>query len=185
VNPLTGLVTVTLYATDIYNLEQGNYSYSIIMQQRTILDSNNYIVTSSKVLYIDSQYGAIGLLDIYGDVLGTIKDSLVVDTFNYINPLDRGVTTIPKNYTSSIINAHPELSTPLSLYTFQFYFTNYTGIVVIQGSIENQGSTPHIWADIVTVNPLLDTIVNVIGKYSWFRIYHQPLTGTLDKVLFR
>ena len=118
-----------------------------------------------------------------GDALAEVKPALVVDKFNYNNPITTG-SLDPKFFVSSIIDAQPSESTPQSLHTFQFYFTNYTGTVTIQGSIEQQGGTPCKWVDITDIDPTLDVYKNIVGKWSWFRIKHIPLTGTLDKVLY-
>jgi hypothetical protein len=102
-------------------------------------------------------------------------------------------------YISSIINARPQVTTPQSLHTFQLFFTNYTGSIVIQGSLSD-GGNPGVWVDIKTeedsskVIPITDESVpmyrNINGKYNWFRIKHipDPATtdnGTVDKILYR
>ena len=185
----TGKVTVNLTEQELLNLDNGYYQYSITKEVRSTIDSTDYKVTSRLPLYVDSQYDTIGTLEISGDVYGDVAASLVVDTFNYTNPFSQGDDT-PKWYESAIIDANPKINTGDASHTFQFYSTNYTGTVTIQGSLDNQGATPrhNKWVDITTVDLATTKYKNVVGKYNWFRIKHVPATlntGTVDKILYR
>lgn len=183
INETKGRVSVTINRTDLLDIENGFYNYTVFQEFRETINSNEYIVTIKKPMYMDAQYGINGTIEIAGDALGAAKPALVVDKFSYSNPVVTG-SLDPKYFISSIINAQPQVGTPQSLHTFQFYFTNYTGTVTIQGSIEQQGGTPRTWVDITSVNPALDVYKNITGKWSWFRIKHISTTGTLDKVLY-
>ena len=136
-------------------------------------------------MFQDAQYGAIGTLEVSGDVSGEAEDSLEITKFEYINPGTTGYTS-PKYYTTSIIDAIGNTQTASSLHTFQIYSTNYTGTVKIQGSL-SEGGTPHVWTDIesIALSGASQTYRNVTGKYNFFRIRHFPTTGTVDKVLYR
>lgn len=181
-----GQVTVTLTEAELQALETGMYRYSAHVEIRDPISPTEYTVTSKSPLYVDSQYGVIGTLEIAGDVLGDVHSSLVVDKFLYTNPQTQGEEQ-PKFYISSIIDARPILGTSQSLHTFQLYCTNYSGTVKIQGSIDEQGATPSTWVDIEIITLTSATLAyqNITGKYNWFRIYHLPTAGTLDKVLYR
>lgn len=172
----TGKVTVTLTANDLVNLDNGFYTYSIVKEVRTNIDSTDYKVTSRIPLYVDSQYGANAVLEISGDVYGGVADSVIVDTFSYTNPQTQGENSPPAWYTSAIIDARPNTQSANPLHTFQFYSTNYTGTVLIQGSLDNQGATPREskWVTVSTVDLTTETYKNIQGKYNWFRIKHTP-----------
>lgn len=184
INSTKGRVSVTITRNDLLDLENGYYNYSVFQEFRDTIDSTEYTVTTKKPMYMDAQYGVLGTIEISGDALGTVQPALVVDKFNYNNPITVG-SLDPKFYISSIINAQPQLETPQSLHTFQFYSTDYIGTVTIQGSIEEQGGTPKNWVDITDVDLTTETYKNITGKWSWFRIKHIPTTGTLDKVLYK
>lgn len=173
---LSGKVFVTLTELDMLDIDPGFYNYSIIKEVRETIDSTDYKVTSRIPMYMDSQYGTVGIIEVSGDVSGAIDKSIVVDKFNYTNPFTQGDET-PKFYISSIIDARPTINTANSLHTFQFYHTNYVGSVTIQGSIDEQGATPrdNKWSDVATVNLTTEQYKNVTGKYTWFRIKHVPL----------
>jgi hypothetical protein len=187
----TGKVSVTLTETELLDIDPGFYNYTIVRENRDyqVIDSSDYKVTSRSPLYMDSQYGTIATIEVSGDVLGSIDESVVINKFNYTNPFALGDTD-PKFFISSIIDARPTINTANSLHTFQFYSNNYSGTVTIQGSLDDQGATPREskWADITTVDLSLEKYKNVSGKWNWFRIKHIPSTsntGTLDKILYR
>jgi len=180
----TGKCTVILTDTELLDITNGFYNYSIIKEIRTTVDSTDYVVNSKIPLYMDSQYDAVGTLEISGDVYGDVDTSLIIGAFNYTNPFTTGDST-PKWFTSSIIDAKPFSKTGNALHTFQFYSTNYTGSVVIQGNSDNQGATPREskWIDIVSVDLETESFKNIVGKYNWFRIKHIP-TGSSNTASF-
>lgn len=181
---VTGKVTIILTSEELLDLDNGNYNYSIVKEVRTTIDSTDYKVTSRIPLYVDSQYDTVGTLEISGDVYGNVEPSLVVDTFNYINPFTQGDST-PSWYSSAIIDARPKVITGNSLHTFQFYSTNYSGSVMIQGNLDNQGGTPREtkWVDIDSIDLSTETYKNIVGKWNWFRIKHIP-TGSSNTAEF-
>lgn len=178
-----GKVTVTITADELLDLQPGFYQYSVTKEVRSDVDSTEHTVSSREVLYLDSQYGTNGTLEVHGSVLGEVKSSLVIKAFRE-DIVQEGDT--PTSYYSSIINADPNLSTPSTIHTFRFYMTDYNGEVVIQGS-QSEGANPHIWEDLSTYEVVDSDLSysNVIGKYYWFRIKHTPTSGTLDKILYR
>lgn len=184
----TGKVTVTISNAELLNIDNGFYSYSIVKEVRETVDPTNYRVTSKFPLYVDSQYGTVGVVEVLGDVYGEVSESLTVNTFNYTNPFTVGEDNDPW-YVSAIIDAEPKLNTG-SIHTFQFYSTNYAGTVTIQGNLDDQGASPREskWVDVDTVDLTVESYKNVTGKYNWFRIKHVPATdnvGTIDKILYR
>lgn len=180
----TGKVTINITENDLIDLDNGFYNYSVIKENRTDISTTEYKVNSRFPLYMDSQYDTIGTLEISGDVYGDVEPSIVVDTFNYINPFTSGEGT-PPWFVSAIIDANPQINSGNSLHSFQFYSTNYSGSVMIQGSLDNQGATPREskWVDVDSVNLETESFKNIVGKYSWFRIKHIP-TGSSNTASF-
>jgi hypothetical protein len=181
-----GRVYVVLDSTDLADIEPGFYQYSIIREVRT--GSTPYSVTSRTPLYVDSQYGSLATIEVGNNLIGEPVDSIVINEFNMYEPYD---LLVSKYYISSIINANPQTSNPQSLHTFQINMTDYTGTMLIQGSLSNSAN-PQVWVDIETINFNSQSIAyqNIEGKYNWFRIRHTPnslLTdpGTVDKILYR
>jgi hypothetical protein len=192
-DPANGRIFVTLTSAELKNLNEGLYKYSVVQEYRDDVDSESYVVTRKEPLYIDSQYGVIGFLDIRGDVLGSFVQSTVVDKFSYTNPSALGEPET-QFFISSIIDANPFETTPQRIHTFQFYYSDeFNGTVTVEASFEEQGGTPYKW---VTVAESTDRprFINVTGKYNWFRIKYEPAelvledeeaVNSLEKVIYR
>lgn len=172
-----GRVAITISENDLLSLESGYYDYSVRSEIRNYFDDGSYTVTSSKILYVDSQFGAKGIIEIAGDINGRLQPSIQIKEFSrYLD--DDG-----KSYfISSIINAEPKITGPTDLHTFQFYTTDYLGEAVIQGSLED-AANPLIWVDIPdsaflnggnNFDPVEENYKNITGKWNWFRIKHSP-----------
>ena len=210
-----GRVYVSITEEEMLDIEAGYYTYSFHKETRTNVDSTDYRVTSKLPLYMDSQYGAMGTIEVIGGMEGKPYDTKVVDTFRKLTNFDAALSGAPSGvaplqnprpnfaqnlnttgyeeyFISSHIDANPRMSTPQSLHTFQFYYNNYQGEVVLQGSL-GEGAAPisGSWTDIQTFDiTTADSKAyhNVTGKYNWLRIKHTPdnsNTGTVDKVLYR
>jgi hypothetical protein len=170
---VTGKVTVILTENEMLDIDSGFYDYSIIKEVRETVDSTDYRVTSRIAMYMDSQYDTLGTIEVLGDVLGEVTPSVSIDKFEYVNPFATGGED-SKFFISSIVDAKPTFNSAGTLHTFQFYSSNYRGTVTIQGSLDEQGATPHKWVDISTVDLTEQRYKNITGKYNWFRIKHVP-----------
>lgn len=167
----TGKLYLSLSDEEIINIEPGRYNFSIVYETRVEIDSTNHSVSSRYPVYVDSQYGSFGVIEILNSLQGEPNASVEISEFKFYALLD------PQDdyFHSGIIDANSQLVTPQTLHTFDFYFNNYTGRVIIQGSID-QGGNPQTWSDIKT----LDLIgvnreyTTLTGKYNFFRIKHIP-----------
>jgi hypothetical protein len=180
-----GKCRVFITDSDLQSIQPGLYQFSIVQEYRQTVSDNNYVVTAKHPLYVDSQYGAIMTVEILPGTNTEPVRALEIKAFNRI--ITDSLET--DYYTSGIIYARPEFEDPQKIHTFQMYFTDFTGNVVIQGSL-SQGGNPETWADIVSIDYTNETVsyANVIGKYNWFRFKYTPDTaesGTLDKILYR
>jgi hypothetical protein len=180
---ITGKIYFTLTAADLLDIETGSYQYSLHRETRTTIDADEYLVTEKTPLYSDSQYGTLGIIEVAHSIYGAPTISNSIKVFSLHKSFGESFTDY---YVSSIIDAKPEVSAPNSLHTFQFYFSNYSGSVIIQGSLSD-GGNPEVWADVATLNfeNAANDYHNLTGKYNWFRIKHTPTSGTVDKVLYR
>jgi hypothetical protein len=210
-----GRVYVSITEDELLGIEEGYYTYSFHKETRSNIDSTDYKIESKLPLYMDSQYGAIGTVEVIGGMQGKPYDTKVIDTFRKVTDFDSALSGVPSNvaplqnprpnfaqnvnttgyeeyFISSHVDANPRISTPQSLHTFQFFYNNYVGEVKLQGSL-GEGANPIAgsWTDITTFDITTANsreFHNVTGKYNWFRIYHTPdtsNTGTVDKVLYR
>jgi hypothetical protein len=170
---VTGKVTVILTEYEMLDIDPGFYEYSIVKEVRESIDSTDYKVTSRIAMYMDSQYDTLGTIEVLGDVLGEVTPSVTIDKFEYVDPFTTG-NEDSKFFISSIVDTKPTFNSAGTLHTFQFYSSNYRGTVTIQGSLDEQGATPHKWVDISTVDLTTQRYKNITGKYNWFRIKHVP-----------
>jgi len=184
-----GRLNVFITSDELLDLEEAYYDYALILEQRNLIDQDNYTTVSSSPLYIDSNYGAIGTIEVVGDVNGTVQNSKIIDKFSYTNPSTLGEPEA-KFYISSLIDARENLTVPQTLHTFQIYpKENYSGLVKIQASLD-ENNDPKNWIDVkddddVDANIVLDDqstpiYKNITGKFRWFRIYHEPDSAILN-----
>ncbi len=183
IDSVTGKIDFIITAADLLEIETGSYQYSLHRETRSNIDSTEYIVTEKTPLYSDSQYGTLGTIEVSNSIYGSATASNSIKVFSLHKSFDQSFDDF---YVSSIIDAKPEVSAPNSLHTFQFYFSNYSGSVIIQGSLSD-GGNPQVWADVATINleDATNDYRNLTGRYNWFRIKHTPTSGTVDKVLYR
>lgn len=163
---INGRVYATINEADAMELVNGDYQYSL------------YTVNSSGVktpLYMDSQYGAIG----YVEVLGSV--------YPEPNPTAQAtLTNISGSQVTSEFNARPEFNSNSALHTFAFYCTNFTGQLDIEGTLES--TAPFSWVTVDSINLVNKNLVykNISGVWSKLRVKQQTNTqGSLDKVLYR
>ena len=186
IDATNGRIVLNLSDSELLGIEPALYQYSLSYEIRE--DRGDfYIVTEKKPVYVDTQYGANAVIEILGGIDGEPLPSFEVAEFKrYVDPN-------PDNnfYYSGIVHANAPLVTADSLHTFQLYFTNFTGRVTLQGSLD-EGGDPQTWASIATYD-YVDTdkeYINVTGKYNWFRIKYEPnfhqLLGdfTVDQTIF-
>lgn len=186
VSSSTGKFFVVLTEDELIDIEPGFYQFSVVLETRSDNGDNTYSVTERSPLFVDTQYDALATIEILNSLSGEPTTSKIIKEFSKSITLQLETDF----FTSGIIDAQPQFGTPQTLHTFQMYFYEYVGEVVIQGSLSD-GGNPRTWADLVTI-PITDDIdtdfVNITGKYNWFRFRHTPdaaNTGTFDKVLYR
>lgn len=173
----TGKVTITLTEQELFDLDPGFYQYSVVKEIRQSINTTEYKVTSRLPLYVDSQYGVLANIEILGDVQGTVTPSQTINEFKLVDPTVSGESSPPPYYLSTIVDANLNKATADTMHTFQFYFNGYDGTVVIQANLDTQGATPResTWSDVLSFEPTADVMYkNIIGKYNWFRIKHEP-----------
>jgi len=173
---LKGRAYVILTRQEMLGIETGFYDYSLVIETRSTdnLPEGEYKVTSSTALYMDSQYDAIGTIEVGDDVSGEVEASLEIKSFLLSDPVSLD-SAEGEFYVSGVIDTNRVIRTAQSLHTFQFYLTGFTGTIEIQGSMD-ASSTPKNWT---VVAPVIDLVnanshyENVVGKWNWFRIKHS------------
>jgi hypothetical protein len=166
-----GRAFLNLAESEILDIEPGMYQYALSYETRS-QQTGYYTVTEARPIYIDSQYGVNGTIEIFGSVDGEPQPSQTIEEFNYLREFERDPE---KYFVSGLIDADAARVTPQSLHTFQLYFTNFSGRVILQGSLDISAA-PENWVDIETRDYVATTqeYLNVTGKYRWFRFRVTP-----------
>lgn len=136
----------------------GHYYYSLYA-----VDANGV----KSPMYVDSQYGVTGVIDVIGDAYGGPKPSQA-----------------PTNVFTAM-DAKPQFNSNAGLHTFAFYTTDFVGDITIEASLDDNLGT---WVDLdtITLNSTPVSYLNVTGVWSRLRVKQLTNhTGTLDKVLYR
>jgi len=170
-----GRYQVILTESEMFKIEAGYYSFTLVAEQRTNIDSVNYSVTTRQVLYTDDQYSGHGTIEVLTGATGEIYPSAEIVNFNKVDPAATGDEDRIR-YESGIIDGRSTVNRANSTHTFQLYMTQFTGTVIVQGSLDS-GGAPSNWSNL-HVDHFEDRsesyYVNIRGKYSWFRIIYIP-----------
>lgn len=170
-DPATGKIFLMLTQNEMLEIEPSMYQYSLSYEVREI-NGNYHTVTESYPIYVDSQYGASGIMEVFPGIAGEAKPSSVVEEFKHYNVYD----SVNENFIiSGIFPAYAQMVTSDSTHTFQLYFTNFSGRVVLQASLDN-GGDPQTWVDINSFDyiDVSQEYINVVGLYKWFRFKITP-----------
>jgi hypothetical protein len=182
-----GRTYVDLSRQELLNIEPALYQYALSYEIRN-RQGDYYTVVESRPVYVDSQYGVNATVEILGGVDGEVQLSQTVKEFIRYNKLDLD----PEEYfISGLFDANAQLVTPQSLHTFQLFFTEFSGRVILQASLD-QSANPQNWTDIASRDYVEADIeyLNVQGRYNWFRFRITPndagLFGdfTVDQTIF-
>jgi hypothetical protein len=174
-NNLLGRAHVTISKTELFDIEPGFYDYSLVLETRSVIDDDEYRVIGTTLLYMDSQYGALGTIEIKEGIDGEVQPSAEVRSFLLTDPLASDAS-VGEFYVSDIIDTNRNTQTAQSVHTFQFYCSEFTGRVQIEGSLDNS-ATPKEWVTVSDLDFENETLLyeNVVGKYNWFRIKHSAI----------
>ena len=175
VDPGIGRFQIQITERELYDIEPGFYDFTLVKEQRENIDSTSYRTTSKEPLYINDNYDVKSTVEVHSSVQGEIYPSTKIENFTRINPEAIGQQD-PQYFESTVISANPYVETASSFHTFQIFPNNYTGEIVIQGSLDNSAS-PENWIDLDITNIVQSSenfYVNIQGKYNHFRLKHTP-----------
>ena len=166
-----GRIYVDLSKHELLDIEPALYQYALSVEVRNS-QGDYYTVTESRPVYVDSQYGVNATIEILGGIDGEVQPSQTVKEFSRYRKIDLD----PQAYfISGLFDANAALVTPQSLHTFQLFFTDFSGRVILQASLD-ESAKPDNWTDIET-RDYVETgmeLINVQGKYNWFRFFITP-----------
>ena len=165
---LRGQASMTLTGTATRNLPTGLYNYSILQVEGAQLSAS----------FIDGAQSISGNLE--------ITDGVVAKRI----PSEELTFTENQNqiFTAGPIAANRDGKGNNLLHTFQIYFTNFTGSLIIQGTLANDPTLSY--ANIQTLNytnqnGTLAVNLTDMRNINYFKFEYTRTSGSIDKILFR
>jgi hypothetical protein len=144
------------------DLEPGLYNYSI---DAGAPQGEGIAVLDDPLMYTDDNYSVVGELEVILTHQPTPSAVVLVP--------NTGVT----NYAAGNSQQH----------TFQFNYSNFTGTVTFQASLDLQPGTSNSWFTFATVNPVAantNTLYTYTGAYVWVRVRVTTVSGTISNILY-
>jgi len=166
-----GIATATIIANDLAAITPQILKYSV-----TAIKGS-----AAVILYTDSMFGAIGMLELVGSAVPLIKQDRLFNTFtgeiDYMGNVLNHSSAIPSKYYEAI---------PTTALTFAISCTNFIGTVYLEAttdqtiSVESFRNSPKLqtWTTTTSTTTTI-TFTNVtISDYCYFRVvWHSPLNG--------
>lgn len=175
-----GRLNIKINPGHLENLTPGYYRYSITYKDENDMES---------YLYITSDYNATADIEILDRALPPFKESIIIDNFLEVRQDDL-IQTI--NKLSKIINANVFSQTTKDVvHTYVIYTNEYTGKVIVQGSMDEQPNDNSDWYDIreIEFEDSTETLgYNLEGIHTWirFKLEHSTqMNGKVDKIVYR
>ncbi len=178
----TGLALATIVEEDLVNLDPQFLTFSIYR-----LNEDD----TKTILYADTQFGAIGNMELVGNAITTDTPPRYITRFNeitYIDPQPQysifysdAVEIRQPNYLSAVVQDSFDLDIELS---------GLEGTVTIEYTTEAVVAANIKWTTLETINVTPSTtslsLTYINPLYSrdanWLRIQYQPVTGNTGKI---
>ena len=144
------------------DLEPGLYNYSI---DAGAPQGQVAAALADPLLYTDDNYSVVGELEVI------LMHQPAVSAVTLVPNL--GIT----NYAAGNGQQH----------TFQFNYSNFTGTVTFQASLDPQPGISNSWFTFATVAPVAantNALYNYTGSYVWVRVQVTTTSGTISNILY-
>ena len=198
---LKGLGTVTFTESELDACESVYYKLGI----KTIESTGSYVPA-----YANTYYGMAGTVEVKHDLYPTLLPSQEVNANQFQMTPNYDINAQQYEYYSGNLDASPQFKSNVALHTAAVYMSNYTGQILIEGTLENSPNTFGNYA-LISNNSYTGfsgiDYKNFNGIFSKIRIRYIPAktpvtmtnslysgpdaaanrayAGTVDKVLYR
>lgn len=171
VNANQGLMRLTISPADMVDWPTAYHRWSVVMTEGGV----------ETVLWTDRGYGPYGWLEMVDGPIPLPLPPVTVEAGDLVERNDF-------LWTAALPGA-ASVGRPEGIHTFAAYLTDFTGSLVVQGSLEDQPSADDAdWFDIQTEDFEDETGTNsfsVTASLMWVRVKVDQTSGTLDKLTFR
>lgn len=178
VNAQRGQCKVKLNYTDTMAWERGNYKYSI-----QLIDEEGLIT----MLFVDQNTDARGWIDFRDDLLPKPSETIEIIEFTPIS-----LSLSEPAWTTGALKGNSQAGYSDNISTISIQMNNFTGSVILQGSLDIQPSEDsNNWFDIgLSPQPIYSNYTgtdafNFEGNYQWIRIYYTQTSGSIEKILYK
>lgn len=183
----TGLASITVPASAVAYMAPQFLKYSVYKVSGA----------SKTPLYGDTQFGAVGKMELIGGAVPTPINPKIIDSFTFINN-DTDPSNLIKNYFSDAVEVNPlnDINEQSSI-NLEFRPVSLNASVTVQVTNYAVISSATEWRDLETfdVSSNTDRVFKTYGEvldYSnnigWLRIKYVPATnntGKFDKIIVR
>ena len=161
-----GWYYLDLSAAQTGSLNIMQYSYCMVVKD-TVADT-------TRLLYTNQDYGAHSPLEVFEGPLPSLAPAqdLPVEDFTNVGGGE---------YVSSALVGAAQVNNPQGIHSFVITYENYTGNVLVQGSLDEDipvdfsGWLPAHEIDLTDVTETQH--MTVTGNYNWVRIIFTPIDG--------
>jgi hypothetical protein len=184
--PIVGIATATIPATDLAALDLQSLRYSL-----TAIDVHD----APLLMYVDSRFGAVGTIDLAGSAVPTIRPVHALTDFtqeiNFSGNVINHSSAIPAKFYEAIPTAILNFDIDIEGFQGEIYLEATTDMTISVNSFLNApklistirptpDSTPIVWSNI-PVNTYNYFRVSWINS-SVYNISHTNPTGAIGKV---
>jgi len=178
----TGLATTLIESYILDSITPGFYNYSLVAVSPEGED---------QVVYTDDNYRATGQLRILDTIYPAPAESVQPRLGPFYNNSDTGrMGYSDRNQLfTDVITLKSSTRSSARTQTTQYWCTNFTGTIEMQGSLEVIPTRlPAAWFTVYTATPTAFTgsdYFNVQGKFCHVRFHITTNSGSVDKMLYR
>lgn len=180
VDAVKGIYTVPIYETDLLDLDDEYYNYSVNIEDDTTGDRT--------LAYADDNYTVRGEIHLLSGHFPQFHPSTVVALNNLYTATPYSPNSIN---TTSIVAGDATTSRKNSLHTTQFYFTptGFSGTITVEATLDSVADFINgNWFTVQTLNftnQIATTYTNWTGIHNFVRFKIVPTVGTVTRILFR
>ena len=185
---VTGIGTITIPSSTFDNMAPQFLTYALY-----ILNDNG----TKTPIYGDTQFGAVGKIDLLDGVMPVPFTSQIIDTFIYV--IDDTTPSQPvRKYTSEAVEVNPLNDwNENSKIDLEFRLENLTAQITVQITDDAVVSSGTLWQDIetFTVEPstarlykTYNEVADYFNNIGWLRVKYTPTqdnTGKIDKIIVK
>jgi len=180
--PITGIASATIPSADLTSIAHQFLQYSVTA----------VISGTTKLLYADSRFGAVGTIEVVGDATPTTRSNRVYNTFtgeiDFAGNVQNRSPAIPAKFYEAVPVTTLSMSVLISTgFLGKVYYEGTTDMTISVNSYLNAGQTiifDNSSTNIPTSNQQTVTVTIPVAAYNYFRVTWQwPSTTSMSSYM--